>query len=595
MGLDASAHGDGMIPRYTLPDMGAIWTDAHRLSVMLEVELLVLEAQSKRGLVPRAAVAAIRRRARIDAARIQRKESKTRHDVIAFIEHLEDRVGRYGRYLHFGLTSSDVLDTSLAVLLRQATGLLQRDVKALRAALAAQALRYKRTITIGRTHGVHAEPTSFGLKLAVFYDEFGRHEARLARALAEVSVGKISGAVGTFANVDPSIERAVCRRLGLSPAPISTQIIQRDIHAAYMGVLAGIGSSLDKLATEIRHLQRTEVREAEEPFGHGQKGSSAMPHKQNPITCERICGLSRLLRGYAVAALENVPLWHERDISHSSVERVILPDATIALDHMLQSMTGVVQGLIVHPDRMRANLERMHGAIYSGQVLLALMRQGLSRTQAYELVQRNALESWRTGTPLSDVLKRDAAVRRHLTPSALARCFDPARHLKHVDTIFRRVGLGGNKPQGTSDKRPALSQVVLVACCLSLVAGGCVRRALTIETDPPGAVVYLNDVVRGVSPATFDFEWYGWHRLMLQKTGYERVEARRVLRAPPYLWIPLDLAVELLPYPVRDRRVWRYTLRPLEEPQAPVAPTEELGMMLPRATEASLDTAKEGE
>ncbi len=430
-----------MIPRYTLPAMGALWSDVHRLEVMLEVELLVLEAQSTRGLVPRSAVAAIRRRARVDVASIQKKEARSRHDVIAFIEHLEDRLGRYGRYLHFGLTSSDVLDTSLAVLLRQATALLQQDLRELRSALAAQARRHRRTLTIGRTHGVHAEPTTFGLKLAVFYDEFGRHAERLARAREEVSVGKISGAVGTFANVDPSIERQVCRRLGLSPAPISTQIIQRDIHAAYMCTLALIGSSLDKLATEIRHLQRTEVGEAEEPFGRGQKGSSAMPHKQNPITCERISGLARLLRGYAVCALENIPLWHERDISHSSVERVILPDATIVLDHMLHSMAVVMRGLVVHPDRMRANLERTRGAIYSGQVLLALMRRGLSRTTAYELVQRCALASWRNGTSLAEVLQRDPAVRRHLTPKALARCVDPAAHLSRVDTIFRRVGL----------------------------------------------------------------------------------------------------------------------------------------------------------
>jgi len=430
-----------MIARYTLPAMGSIWSDAHRLQVMLEVELLVLAAQAKLGLVPRSAVAAIRRRARVDLAKVARREAETRHDVIAFIETLEDRVGKNGRYLHAGLTSSDVLDTSLAVLLRQATALLLKDLDALLSVLAAQARRHRQTLMIGRTHGVHAEPTTFGLKLAMFYDEFRRHRCRLECALEEISVGKISGAVGTFANVNPQIERDVCRKLQLRPAPISTQIIQRDLHASYVTTLALIGASLEKLATEIRHLQRTEVREVEEPFGRGQKGSSAMPHKKNPITCERVTGLSRLLRGYAVAAMENIPLWHERDISHSSVERVILPDATITLDYMLQTMTGVIRGLVVHRDRMRANLESTHGVIYSGQVLLALMRQGLSRTRAYDLVQRAALSAWRNGSEFEDVLRKDPSIRRHLTPDALRRCLDPRVHLKHVDMIFKRVGL----------------------------------------------------------------------------------------------------------------------------------------------------------
>ena len=430
-----------MIPRYTLPRMGSLWSDAHRLKVMLDVELLVLDAQAKLGLVPRRAVNSIRRKARVNLAQIQRREAKTQHDVIAFIEHLEDRVGADGRYLHFGLTSSDVLDTSLAVLLRQATQLLQEDLRGLLTALAAQARRHKRTLMIGRTHGVHAEPTTFGLKLATFYDEFCRHRVRLERALEEISVGKVSGAVGTFANVDPVIEREVCRALHLRPAPISTQIIQRDLHAAYVATLALIGGSLEKLATELRHLQRTELREVEEPFASHQKGSSAMPHKKNPITCERITGLSRLLRGYAVAALENIPLWHERDISHSSVERVILPDATITLDYMLRAMTGVIRGLVVHVDRMRANLESTRGVTYSGQILLALMRRGLSRTQAYELVQGCALAAWRNGGSFEDLLLRHPKIRRHLTQAQLRRCLSPQAHLKHVDRIFKRVGL----------------------------------------------------------------------------------------------------------------------------------------------------------
>ena len=431
-----------MIPRYTLPAMGSLWSDEHRLRVMLDVELLVLEAQAKLGLVPRRAVASIRRKARVNLAQIARREARTRHDVIAFIEHLEDHVGPDGRYLHFGLTSSDVLDTSLAVLLQQAADLLLADLARLRHALATQARRHRRTLMIGRTHGVHAEPTTFGLKLAVFYDEFGRHLERLTRARREISVGKISGAVGTFANVDPRVEQSVCRKLSLRPAPISTQVVQRDLHASYVATLALLGGSLEKLATEIRHLQRTEVREVEEPFGHGQKGSSAMPHKKNPITCERITGMSRLLRGYAVAAMENIPLWHERDISHSSVERVILPDATIALDYMLQTMTGVIRSLLVHPDRMRANLESTHGVSSSGQVLLELMRRGLSRTKAYELVQRCAMSCWRNGEEFTDVLMRDPGIRKHLGPAQLRRCVSPTTHLKHVDRIFQRVGLG---------------------------------------------------------------------------------------------------------------------------------------------------------
>jgi adenylosuccinate lyase len=294
---------------------------------------------------------------------------------------------------------------------------------------------------IGRTHGVHAEPTTFGLKLAMFYDEFRRHRERLDRAGEDIRVGKISGAVGTFANVDPAVERQVCRRLGLRPAPISTQILQRDLHASYVVTLALMGASLEKLATEIRHLQRTEVGEAEEPFGQGQKGSSAMPHKRNPITCERVTGLARLLRGYAVSAMEDIALWHERDISHSSVERIILPDATITLDYMLQTMAGLIRRLVVHPDRMRANLESTHGVVHSGQVLLALMRRGLSRTQAYELVQRCAMSAWRNGHEFTDVLLRDPAIRRHLTPEALRRCVEPRVHVKYVDLIFKRVGL----------------------------------------------------------------------------------------------------------------------------------------------------------
>ena len=431
-----------MIARYTLPDMGRLWGDETRLSVMLQVELLVLEAQAKQGLIPRRAVTQIRKRVRLNLARIQQREEATRHDVIAFIEHLEERVGRYGRYLHFGLTSSDVLDTSLAVLLRRSTELLIEDLTRLIAALAKQAKRHKKTVMIGRTHGIHAEPTTFGLKLATFYDEFKRHLNRLGAVQREVSVGKISGAVGTFANVDPSVEREVCRKLGLKAAPISTQIIQRDLHASYLTTLALIGASLEKLATEIRNLQRTEIHEVEEPFGRGQKGSSAMPHKKNPITCERVAGLARLLRGYSVAAMENVALWHERDITHSSVERVILPDGSITLDYMLQTMTWVISGLLVRKDQMRENLMRTQGVVFSGQVLLRLMEQGLSRTQAYEMVQRLALQASQDGRDFRQVLLADPAIRRRLPEQVLRACMDPKRHLRHVDRIFQRVGLG---------------------------------------------------------------------------------------------------------------------------------------------------------
>jgi len=430
-----------MIPRYTLPAMGRLWSDETRLSVMLRVELLVLEAQAKLGLVPRKAVTEIRKRVRLNLARVHAREAATRHDVIAFIEHLEERVGPYGRYLHFGLTSSDVLDTSLAVLLQSSSDLLLQELTRLLSALAAQARRHKRTLMMGRTHGVHAEPTTFGLKMAMFYDEFRRHLQRLQAVRQEVSVGKISGAVGTFANVDPAVERDVCRRLGLRAAPISTQIIQRDVHAAYVSVVALIGGSLEQLATEIRNLQRTEIREVEEPFGHGQKGSSAMPHKKNPVACERVAGLSRLLRGYSVAAMENIALWHERDITHSSVERIVLPDASILLDYMLQTMTGIIRGLVVHADRMQENLHRTRGVVYSGQVLLRLMERGLSRTQAYELVQRCALAAWQNGREFQDVVLADPVLRKHLSAEVLRRCVDPARHLRHVDRIFQRVGL----------------------------------------------------------------------------------------------------------------------------------------------------------
>ncbi len=430
-----------MIPRYTSADMGALRTEQARFEAMLEVELCVLEAQGAIGMVPKSAAPAVRKKAKINVKRINAIEKRTNHDVIAFIESIEEQVPQYGRYLHFGLTSSDVLDTALGYLMKQATLILIDDLKTFNKALASQARKHRKTLTIGRTHGVHAEPTTFGMKLAVFYDEFKRHEQRLKDALVEISVGSISGAVGTFASLPPNIERAVCRKLGIKPAPIATQVIQRERHAAYLNTIALIGASLEKLAVEIRHLQRSEVREAEEPFGKGQKGSSAMPHKKNPITCERVTGLSRVLRGNAMAALENVALWHERDISHSSVERVILPDSTIILNNMLRSMTRIMSGLVVHKDRMKANLNSTGGVVYSGQVLLALMKQGLTRTKAYEMVQRCALKAWHENGELIDMLVDDEEIGKYLSPEELKKILDPKNHLKHIDTIFKRVGL----------------------------------------------------------------------------------------------------------------------------------------------------------
>ncbi|MBI4354827.1 MAG: adenylosuccinate lyase [Candidatus Omnitrophica bacterium] len=431
-----------MIPRYTRPILARLWSEEHRLEVMLRLERLVLEAQAKAGLVPRRDVSAIARQLHATPQRIRAIESQTRHDVIAFLEAVEERLGPRGRYLHFGLTSSDLLDTSLAAVVAEVSEVLFDDLQGLLRALATQARRHKRTVMIGRTHGVHAEPTTFGLKLAVFYDEFQRHGCRLEGARRGMAVGKISGAVGTFAHVSPRVEAYVCKKLGLRAAPISTQIVQRDLHAQYLSTLALIGASLERLAVEIRHLQRTEVLEAEEPFAPGQKGSSAMPHKRNPVTCEKVAGLARLLRTNALAAMENIALWHERDISHSSVERIILPDSTTLLDHMLNEMTWVVRGLQVYPRRMRENLERSHGLVFSGTVLLALMRAGCSRKQAYGLVQRSAMRSWKTGEPLHAVLARDREVTKRLPPRTLVACFDLRRHTRYVNQIFRRVGLG---------------------------------------------------------------------------------------------------------------------------------------------------------
>jgi adenylosuccinate lyase len=428
-----------MIARYTNPAMGRIWSDQRRFETWLEVETAAAEAMADAGIVPASAARAIRERGGFDIARIEEIEARTHHDVIAFTTAVAERVGEEARWLHFGLTSSDVIDTAQALQMREAVDLVLEDLDALAAAIRGRAEEHRRTPMIGRTHGVHAEPMTFGLKLALWYAEVQRQIARLREARAGVNVGKLSGAVGTFAHLDPSIEAAVCARLGLEPAPISSQIIQRDRHAALLSVLALIGASLEKFALEIRGLQKTEIGEVEEPFATGQKGSSAMPHKRNPIGCEQVAGIARLLRGNASVALENVALWHERDISHSSAERVILPDSFIALDHILRRFTRIVKGMVVHPERMRENLERSRGVIFSGSVLLLLARKGVSRERAYEWVQRNAMRSSAEGVAFEALLLDDRDVRETLSAAEIERVFDLDVQLRHVDAIFARV------------------------------------------------------------------------------------------------------------------------------------------------------------
>jgi adenylosuccinate lyase len=430
-----------MIPRYSRPEMSRIWTPEAKYDAWLRVELAVCEVYAKRGIIPADALGRIKAGARIDAARIDEIEARTRHDVIAFLTNLEESLGADSRYVHIGMTSSDVLDTALALQLQQACELLVEDLERFRGALRALALRHQHTLCVGRSHGVHAEPMVFGLKPALWYAEAGRNLERLRRAQDAVRVGKISGAIGTFAHVDPDIEEEVCRLLGLEPDPISTQIVQRDRHAEFCATLAIIAASLEKVAVEIRSLQRTEILEAEEPFSEGQKGSSSMPHKRNPVGTENVSGLARLVRTNALAALENVALWHERDISHSSVERVILPDSTILLDYMLHRMTGIIEGLQVYPERMKENMERSYGLMYSQRVLLRLAETGLPRQQAYEMVQRNAMRAWQERKPFRALLAGDPEVTARLTPADLDGCFDPAWYLRHVDAIYKRVGL----------------------------------------------------------------------------------------------------------------------------------------------------------
>jgi adenylosuccinate lyase len=428
-----------MIARYTHPEMGRIWSDQSRFETWLLVETAAAEAMATAGIVPRDAAREIRERAQIDVARIDEIERTTQHDVIAFTTAVAETVGPSARWLHFGITSSDVIDTAQALQMREACDLILKDLEALAEAIRARAFEHRQTPMIGRTHGVHAEPMTFGLKLALWFAEIGRDIERVRRVRSIVSVGKLSGAVGTFAHLSPDIETAVCERLGLTAAPVASQVIQRDRHADLLAALAITGASLEMFALEIRGLQKTEIGEVEEPFAKGQKGSSAMPHKRNPIGCEQIVGLARLLRSNCQAAFENIALWHERDISHSSVERVILPDSFIALDHMLRRFMRIVTEMVVYPDRMRENLERSRGVVFSGTVLLELARRGISREQAYEWVQRNAMRSFSEQRDFKALLLADPDVTGALSRAEIDRAFDLDEQFRHVDDIFERV------------------------------------------------------------------------------------------------------------------------------------------------------------
>jgi adenylosuccinate lyase len=428
-----------MIPRYTRPEMGRIWSEENNFRKWLEIEILAAEALAQMGKVPKAAIARIRKNARFNVERIREIESEVKHEVIAFLSSVAESIGDDARFLHLGMTSSDVMDTALAIQLTEAAAILIEDVQNLMKVLRRQAYKYKSTVMIGRTHGVHAEPITFGLKLALWFQEMDRNLVRLRKAVEDISVGQISGAVGTFAQISPKVEAYVCRKSGLKQALVSNQIIQRDRHAYFFATLAVIAGSLEKFAVEIRHLQRTEVQEAEEPFTQGQKGSSAMPHKRNPILSENVSGMARLMRSYAIAALENVALWHERDISHSSVERVIAPDATIALDFMLRRMTYVLGDLCVYPENMKRNLEKSGGAVFSERVLLALVDKGMPRDAAYRMVQRHALKIARDGGELKDELLKDGEIASYLSARDMEAVWGLKHHLAHVDFIFRRV------------------------------------------------------------------------------------------------------------------------------------------------------------
>ena len=428
-----------MIARYTRPEMGRVWSDENKFKRWLEVEIAAAEAEADAGLIPKSAAGAIRRRGRFDVNRILEIEKRVKHDVIAFTTNVAEHVGRQARYLHYGLTSNDVVDTAQALLVREASELLLAGLRRLGQVLKKRAFEFKDTPMVGRTHGIHAEPITFGCKLAIWYAENQRNAERLSYAAEQMRVGKISGAVGTYAHLTPAIEKKICAKLGLRPAPVSSQILQRDRHAFYLCTLAVVAASLEKMALEVRNLQRTEVREVEEYFEPEQKGSSAMPHKRNPATAEQICGLARVVRANAQAGLENVALWHERDISHSSVERVILPDSTILLDYMLHKTAQLIETLLVYPERMRENLGLLKGLIFSGQLLLELAEKGASREDAYGWVQRNAMQVWKTGEDFKTLIESDPDIQRYLSLDEIARAFKVNRYLKHVDEIFARA------------------------------------------------------------------------------------------------------------------------------------------------------------
>jgi adenylosuccinate lyase len=433
-----------LISRYTRPEMGAVWSDRNKFQQWLEVELAATETLAEIGVVPAEDAVALRKHAGFDVARIFEIEEQTRHDVIAFTTAVAETMAAAGhaqssRWLHYGLTSTDVVDTAQALQLRQASQILIKGLEKLRDTLKRRAIEFKHTVQIGRTHGVHAEPITFGLKLAVWYEEANRNLKRLNAAAEDLRVGKVSGAVGTFAHIGPEVEARICERLDLTPAPVASQVVQRDRHAQYVATLATITASLEKIALEIRHLQRTEVREAEEFFARGQKGSSAMPHKRNPITCEQICGLARVVRANAQAAFENVALWHERDISHSSAERIILPDSTILTDHLLAKTTGLIDKMFVYPERMLRNLQMTQGLVFSGQLLLDLSAAGMLREQAYALVQRLAMEAWENESDFRAAIEADPEIAKLVSREKLAETFSLERQLRHIDAIFARV------------------------------------------------------------------------------------------------------------------------------------------------------------
>ncbi|HLS07126.1 MAG TPA: adenylosuccinate lyase [Bacillota bacterium] len=430
-----------MIERYTREEMGSIWTEENKYDAWLEVEILACEALSELGIVPEEDVKKIRKNASFDIGRIYEIEQETRHDVVAFTRSVSESLGDERKWIHYGLTSTDVVDTALSYLLKQANDILRKDLQRFIDILKKRAIEHKHTVMMGRTHGVHAEPTTFGLKVALWYEEMKRNLERFELAADHVAYGKISGAVGTYANIDPYVEAYVCENLGLKAAPVSTQTLQRDRHAAYIGTLALIATSIEKMAVEIRSLQKTEVREVEEFFAAGQTGSSAMPHKRNPIGSENMTGMARVIRGHMSTAYDNVALWHERDISHSSAERIILPDATIALNYMLNRFTNIMKNLTVYPERMKENMHVTHGLIFSQRVLLALIEAGVVREDAYDLVQPKAMEAWEKQTSFKTLVENDPTITKHLSQDEITDCFDETYHLKNVDKIFARIGL----------------------------------------------------------------------------------------------------------------------------------------------------------